>query len=120
MSLAELWYNSNFHTSIQTTPFEAVYGQSPSIYVPYLGGLNKVDAVDTTLEAREQVIQMLKFHLSSHTDRCLLDKADRMVKKNYAAVVYGLAQWANMTKEDATWEILEELYAKFPSFDAHS
>ncbi|GJW85141.1 putative mitochondrial protein [Tanacetum coccineum] len=64
LSLAELWYNSNFHTSIQTTPFEAVYGQSPPIHVLYLGGLSKVDAVDRTLEAREHAIQMLKFHLS--------------------------------------------------------
>nr|GEU29625.1 hypothetical protein [Tanacetum cinerariifolium] len=41
-----------------------VYGQSPPVHVPYLGGLSKVDAVDRTLEVREQVIQMLKFHLN--------------------------------------------------------
>ena len=49
LSLAELWYNSNFHTSILTTPFDAVYGQSPLVHVPYLGGLSKVDAVDKTI-----------------------------------------------------------------------
>ncbi|GJQ99061.1 retrotransposon-related protein [Tanacetum coccineum] len=69
LSLAELWYNSNFHTSIQTTPFEAVYGQSLPIHVLYLGGLSKVDAVDRPLEAREQAIQMLKFHLSRSQNR---------------------------------------------------
>ncbi|GKB49139.1 retrotransposon-related protein [Tanacetum coccineum] len=69
LPLAELWYNSNFHTSIHTTPFQAVYGQTPPIHVPYLGGLSKVDAVDRTLEAREQAIQMLKFHLGRSQNR---------------------------------------------------
>ena len=27
LALVEFWYNSNFHTSIQMTPFEEVYGQ---------------------------------------------------------------------------------------------
>nr|GEY96682.1 reverse transcriptase [Tanacetum cinerariifolium] len=56
LSLAELWYISNFYTSIQTTSFEAVYGQSPPVHVTYLGGLSKVDTVDRTLESREQAI----------------------------------------------------------------
>nr|GEZ56092.1 hypothetical protein [Tanacetum cinerariifolium] len=41
LSLAELWYNSNFHTSIQTIPFEAVYGQPPPVHVPHFQGLTK-------------------------------------------------------------------------------
>ncbi|GKD54119.1 ty3-gypsy retrotransposon protein, partial [Tanacetum coccineum] len=50
LSLAELWYNSNFHTSIQTTSFEFVYGIPPPIHVPYLGGISKVEAMDKTLK----------------------------------------------------------------------
>nr|GEY50630.1 retrovirus-related Pol polyprotein from transposon 17.6 [Tanacetum cinerariifolium] len=46
-----------------------IYGQPPPIHVPFLGGLSKVDAVDRTLEAREQAIQMLKFHLSRSQNR---------------------------------------------------
>ncbi|GJS13679.1 transposon ty3-G gag-pol polyprotein [Tanacetum coccineum] len=63
LSLAELWYNSNFHNSIQTTPFEFVYGIPPPIHVPYLGGLSKVETIDKTLKEREEFIQTLKFHL---------------------------------------------------------
>ncbi|GJT65177.1 reverse transcriptase [Tanacetum coccineum] len=48
----------------------------------------------------------------------LLDR--KMVKTKNARVVYGLVQWENGTKEDATWELLEELYEKFPTFAAHS
>ena len=38
LSMAEFWYNTNFHTSIQTTPFEVLYGQAPPIHMPYLPG----------------------------------------------------------------------------------
>ncbi|GJR54388.1 reverse transcriptase [Tanacetum coccineum] len=41
----------------------------------------------------------------------LLDR--NMDKKNKAVVVYGLVQWANGTKEDATRELMEDLYAKY-------
>ncbi|GJS60183.1 putative mitochondrial protein [Tanacetum coccineum] len=160
-----------------------IYGQSPPIHVPYLRGLSKVDAVDRTLVAREQAIQMLKFHLSRSQNKmkqqadkrrsdkvfqvgnwvflklqphrqvsirqgkqnkfspkcfgpfqvlekigqeglmelepvALLDR--KMVKKNNTVVVYGLVQWSGGTKEDSTWEPLQALYAKFPSFAAHS
>lgn len=27
--MAEYWYNTNFHTSIAMTPFEALYGNKP-------------------------------------------------------------------------------------------
>ena len=34
ISLAEYWYNTNFHSAINTTPYEAVYGQAPPLQVP--------------------------------------------------------------------------------------
>ena len=61
--MAEFWYNTNIHTSIQTTPFEVLYGQAPPIHMPYLPGESSVEAVDRTMVVREQVISMLKFHL---------------------------------------------------------
>ncbi|GJS94076.1 retrotransposable element Tf2 [Tanacetum coccineum] len=63
LALTEFWYNTNFHTSIQTTPFEAVYGQKPPIYAPYILGESAVEKVDRTLQAREQDLNLIKFHL---------------------------------------------------------
>ena len=69
IAMAEFWYNTNFHSAIQTTPFEVLYGQSPPIHMPYLPGESNVEAVDRSMQAREQVVEMLKFHLKRAQDR---------------------------------------------------
>ncbi|GJX44858.1 retrotransposable element Tf2 [Tanacetum coccineum] len=69
LSLAEFWYNTNFHSAINTTPYEAVYYQTPLIYVPYIPGDRRVENVDRTLQSREEVIKMLKFHMKRAQDR---------------------------------------------------
>ena len=76
LPLAEWWYNSNWHSSAGVTPFEAVYGQSPSIHIPYLAGDSKVEAVDRSLRAREECIQMLKYHLE-RSQRRMKHQADK-------------------------------------------
>lgn len=68
LTLAEFWYNTNFHSAIQTTPFEVVYGQPPPLHVAYSMGDSKVAPVDRTLTARENAIGMVKFHLQISTE----------------------------------------------------
>nr|GEY90443.1 gypsy/Ty3 retroelement polyprotein [Tanacetum cinerariifolium] len=46
-----------------------VYGQPPPTYVPYESGDSPVESVDRSLQAREQTIQQLKFHLQRSQDR---------------------------------------------------
>ncbi|GJT54281.1 retrotransposon-related protein [Tanacetum coccineum] len=69
LPLAELWYNSNYHSSIDTTLFKALYGQPPTTHVPYVEGFSKVDVVDRSLITREQAIDMMKFHLARARNR---------------------------------------------------
>nr|GFA33517.1 hypothetical protein [Tanacetum cinerariifolium] len=57
LALAKFWYNTNFHTAIQTTPYEAVYGQKPPVYMP---GESALEQVDRTLQAIEQAINLIK------------------------------------------------------------
>ncbi|GJY72279.1 gypsy/ty3 retroelement polyprotein [Tanacetum coccineum] len=73
LPLAVLWYNSNYHSSIDTTPFEALYGQPPPVHVPYVGELSNVDVVDRSLVAREQAIATL-----NPIDKFLSGKANRI------------------------------------------
>ena len=59
----EWWYNITFHSAIQTTPFQAVYGQPAPVPLPYLTGDSMAEAIDHSLQTREAAIKLLKFHL---------------------------------------------------------
>nr|GEV97758.1 putative mitochondrial protein [Tanacetum cinerariifolium] len=63
VSLAEYWYNTTYHTYLKTTPYEVLYGQPSPNPIAYVQWQCLVDAVDTTLTAREAMIQLLQFHL---------------------------------------------------------
>nr|GEV58472.1 putative mitochondrial protein [Tanacetum cinerariifolium] len=125
LSLAEYWYNTNFHTSINTTPFETVYGQPPTSPILYSPGKSKVDSVDRSLAAREAIRQMLQFHLERALSRMKaitdLHRTDRkMVKENNKLLVYVWIQWSNGSPDDATWELATALEKKFPDFPFNS
>ena len=63
LSLAKWWYNTSFHSTIQTTPYQAMYGQHAPVHLPYFLGDSKVEALDRSLQAREASIKLFKFHL---------------------------------------------------------
>ncbi|GKC26258.1 retrotransposon-related protein [Tanacetum coccineum] len=67
--LAEYWYNTSFHTLINTTPYQVLYGQAPPAHVTYTARDSANDSVDMSLVARETAIQLLKFHLQRAHDR---------------------------------------------------
>ncbi|GJV14756.1 putative mitochondrial protein [Tanacetum coccineum] len=67
--LAEYWYNTSYHTAINTTPYQAVYGQPPPNHISYNKGESMVEVVDRSLLAREAAIQLLKFHMKRAQDK---------------------------------------------------
>ncbi|GKC03402.1 retrotransposable element Tf2 [Tanacetum coccineum] len=69
VSLAEYWYNTNYHNSAHTTPFEIVYGHPPNLHLPYIAGTSAIEEADRTMQAKEQAIAMLQFHLKRSHDR---------------------------------------------------
>ncbi|GKD20076.1 reverse transcriptase [Tanacetum coccineum] len=69
LPLAEFWYNTNFHSAINTTPYETVYCQTPPIHIPYVPGDSRVESVDRTLQSREEAINMLNFYMKRAQDR---------------------------------------------------
>lgn len=69
LALAEYWYNTTFHTSAQTTPYQVVYGQPPPIHRPYMTGDTSIEMVDRSFQHREAAIQLLKFHLARAQQR---------------------------------------------------
>ena len=76
LALAEYWYNTNFHTATQMTPYEAVYGQIPPTHLPYLPGESKVAVVARSLQERENMLLLLKFHLmrAQHRMKLFVDQ----------------------------------------------
>ncbi|GJZ00414.1 retrotransposon-related protein [Tanacetum coccineum] len=110
--IAELWYNSNYHSAIKTTPFEALYGQPLPVHVPYMGGMSRVDVVDRTLKAREKVVQLLMFHLERAQNRMKQqidkhrserDEIHHVVNQNLYRGVFGSD--ANLYAQDIQYHI---------------
>jgi transposase InsO family protein len=54
LPLAEFWFNTNYHTSTHTSPFEALYGYPPPTLMEYIPGTTKVEAVEDHLSQRQQ------------------------------------------------------------------
>lgn len=72
LALAELWYNSSLHTSLDCSPFKALYG-----YEPNLGAVPSIQQetspqVPDIIEHRELHLQSLKQHLARAQNRMKL------------------------------------------------
>jgi len=59
LSIVEWWYNSNYHTAIHTSLFEALYGYPPLIHLPCLPESARVHEVDVQLQSREEMLKLL-------------------------------------------------------------
>jgi transposase InsO family protein len=63
LSLAELWYNSSFHSSLGCSPFKALYGYEPNLGAHTLPGSETSAAVADIIVDRELHLQLLKQRL---------------------------------------------------------
>ena len=72
LPLVEYWFNTNFHTSLKLTPFEAVYGYPPPRLMDYIAGTTKIEGVDAHLRTRQQLTSLLRQNLVAALDRMKL------------------------------------------------
>ena len=98
--MVEWWYNSNWHSAIGITPYEVVYGQPPSLHIPYVPGDSLVKAVDKSLKARKECIEMLKYHLT---------RAQHRMKAQ-----------ADQHRSDKQLEVGDWVYVKLQPYRQHS
>jgi len=49
LPLAEWWYNTNYHTTTKSTPYEILYSYPPPLHIPYIARDSPVEAVDAFL-----------------------------------------------------------------------
>ncbi|KAJ0578410.1 putative nucleotidyltransferase, Ribonuclease H [Helianthus annuus] len=69
LSLAEFWYNTNYHNALGITPFQALYGYPPPLFVPYVPRDVRTAAVNEVLQDREETIKLLRFALQKAQNR---------------------------------------------------
>lgn len=100
LPLAEFWYNTNYHTATQVTPYEVVYGQAPPVHLPYLPGESKVQVVTKCLEDRERMLLLLKFHLMRAQHR--------------------MKQQADLHRSERSFEIGDWVYVKLQPYRQQS
>jgi hypothetical protein len=72
LSLAELWYNSSYHTALGCSPFKALYGYEPNFGVVPLVPPDTSPIVADTIENRELQLQALKNNLARAQNRMKL------------------------------------------------
>ena len=60
---AEFCYNTAYHTALQTTPFQVVYGRPPPDLLPYVPGEARTEAVDTMLSNRDEFLDEVRARL---------------------------------------------------------
>jgi len=75
LPMTQWWYNTNYHTAGQITPYEVMFNQPPPLHLPYLPGETKNALVERTLQRREAMIHLLRFHLlrAQHRMKLLAD-----------------------------------------------
>jgi hypothetical protein len=61
--LAEFWYNTSFHSALNHTPFEVLYGHQPRHFSISVGDVCRVPELDQWLQERVLMSQVIKQHL---------------------------------------------------------
>ncbi|KAL0548486.1 hypothetical protein IC582_012939 [Cucumis melo] len=98
---AEYWYNTNYQSSIKSTPYAVVYGQPPPPIISY--GQTRTtpnDSVEHQLQSRDEMLTALKRHLQH---------AQEQMKK-----------FANVHRRDVVFDIGDRVYLKLQPYRQQS
>lgn len=63
LAQAEWWYNTSYHTTLNMSPFQVLYGYVPTHLGIRNQGLITTDGVNDLLEERQQMHESIKHHL---------------------------------------------------------
>lgn len=90
MVWAELWYNTTYHKSIQTTPFRVVYGRDPPPLLCFESGSTTNFKLDKALIERDEALDDLKQNLlrAQEIMKNQADKTRRDVEFSVGDMVY--------------------------------
>nr|KYP74287.1 Retrotransposable element Tf2 [Cajanus cajan] len=87
LHLAEYWHNTSFHTSIDTSPFHALYGRAPPSPTDALRDSSST-SVDLLLQEHKKILTEIKVHLSKARQRM-----KHFVNLHYHDVTFQPSDW---------------------------
>lgn len=85
---AEYCYNTAFHSSLRTTPFQVVYGRAPPTLPPYQAGSAQTETVDALLIERDAFLQEVRTRLLQAQEY-----ARRYYDTHHRAVEFSTGDW---------------------------
>jgi len=79
---AEFCYNLAYHTALQTSPFQVVYGRPPPDLLPYTSGHARTEVVDALLTSRDEFLEEVRGQLlqAQQYARCFYDAHHRALE----------------------------------------
>jgi hypothetical protein len=84
LSLAEYWYNNSYHTAIKRSPFEAIYGSSPSSFGMYLPQDTLPGGLEEWLQERQLMSSLIKQHLLRAANRMKLQADKNRIERRFS------------------------------------
>ncbi|CAH9108944.1 unnamed protein product [Cuscuta europaea] len=88
LPLAGWWFNTHFQTSAGTTPYEIMYTQPPPLHLPYFPRESNVEAVDRSMQRREEMLKRLKENLVKAQSRM-----KQMAHRRRSETEYLIGDW---------------------------
>jgi hypothetical protein len=83
LPLAEWWYNTNFHTSLKSTPFEALYGYPPPMITDLMVQGPDSPALEF-IKQKQQMLSKLKTNLTQAQARIKKFTDKKISEKEFA------------------------------------
>jgi hypothetical protein len=90
LAWAEYWYNTNYHASLKSTPFEALYGRVPPVLIKGDVSLSAVEEVNKLTAERNVMLREMQEQLLKAQDqmRAQANKHRREVEYQVGDMVY--------------------------------
>ncbi|GKB20453.1 ty3-gypsy retrotransposon protein [Tanacetum coccineum] len=82
--LAEFSYNTSHHSTINMTPFKALYGRNVTSIHNYVQGTSATHSIDQTLLEHARIIDLLKAAISKSQERMIKQANKKRIDKEFA------------------------------------